>query len=154
VLLISHRGNLEGPNPERENHPDYLLGALKEGFQVEADIWRDEEKWFLGHDEPQYEIDESFLDGLGSSNSLWAHAKNIGALNKMASGERYLFWNYFWHQEDDYALTSNGYIWTYPGKRLAHKSICVLPESSKYDILDCEGICSDYITQYKKENKL
>ena len=25
--------------------------------------------------------------------------------------------NYFWHQTDDFTLTSHGYIWTYPGKK-------------------------------------
>lgn len=33
--------------------------------------------------------------------------------------------NCFWHQEDDYALTSSGYIWTYPDKLLTDKSIIV-----------------------------
>ena len=24
--------------------------------------------------------------------------------------------HYFWHQEDDYTITSKGIIWAYPGK--------------------------------------
>ena len=39
MKLISHRGNLEGPNPERENHPDYIYGALQAGYDVEIDVW-------------------------------------------------------------------------------------------------------------------
>ena len=34
MILISHRGNLTGKNPERENHPDYIKEALDLGFDV------------------------------------------------------------------------------------------------------------------------
>ena len=30
MKLISHRGNLKGPNPEQENHPDYIWDALSQ----------------------------------------------------------------------------------------------------------------------------
>ena len=53
----------------------------------------------------------------------------------------------FWHQGDDYTLTSNGYIWTYPGKLLTTKSICVKPNSIE-EIKGCSGVCSDYIRRY------
>jgi hypothetical protein len=52
MILISHRGNLNGPNPERENHPDYIWEALRAGFEVEIDVWWVEGKFKLGHDEP------------------------------------------------------------------------------------------------------
>ena len=57
--------------------------------------------------------------------------------------------HYFWHQEDDYTITSKGYIWTYPGKKILPKSICVLPERVNYKKIDCLGICSDFIGKYK-----
>jgi hypothetical protein len=59
---------------------------------------------------------------------------------------------YFWHQNDDITLTSNGYLWTYPGKKLTDKSIVVLPEFNFYnkkDLKKCYGICSDFILNYK-----
>ena len=56
----------------------------------------------------------------------------------------------FWHQEDDFTLTSRGFIWTYPGKELTLKSICVLPESTDNEIGECFGICSDVIKKYKQ----
>ena len=61
MRLISHRGNTSGPNPSRENHPDYIHEAIDKGFEVEVDVWRLGDKWFLGHDKPQYEIEEQFL---------------------------------------------------------------------------------------------
>ena len=39
--------------------------------------------------------------------------------------------NYFWHQNDDYTITSKGYIWAYPGKKLNKNAIYVLPEWCK-----------------------
>ena len=56
MKLISHRGNLEGPNPERENHPDYIYEAIQAGYDVEIDIWFVDGKFKLGHDEPQYDF--------------------------------------------------------------------------------------------------
>jgi hypothetical protein len=61
-------------------------------------------------------------------------------------------WNYFWHQEDDYTLTSLHYIWAYPGKKLTNNSICVLPERANYDTLElrsCKGVCTDFVYQYE-----
>ena len=38
-LYISHRGNLTGPIPEKENTVDYINDAIHQGFDVEIDIW-------------------------------------------------------------------------------------------------------------------
>ena len=123
MKLISHRGNLNGKIPKEENSPKYILNALKEGFDVEIDVWYKDDNFFLGHDGPEYEVETKFLE----NKKLWCHAKNLDALFNLSKTNSI----YFWHQEDDYTLTSNGYIWTYPGKILTPKSICVLPETSK-----------------------
>ena len=39
MKIISHRGNLYGPNPELENKPEYILAAIKCNFRVEIDLW-------------------------------------------------------------------------------------------------------------------
>ena len=39
MILISHRGNLKGINPQRENEPLYIVEALEKGFDVEIDVW-------------------------------------------------------------------------------------------------------------------
>ncbi len=58
MKLIAHRGNTQGPNPERENSPEYIEEALNAGYDVEVDVWYDcaTEKFWLGHDEPQYDV--------------------------------------------------------------------------------------------------
>ena len=60
-LLIAHRGNITGPNPEKENHPEYIDKAIACGYDVEVDVWDVSGKLVLGHDVPQYEIDMNFL---------------------------------------------------------------------------------------------
>jgi hypothetical protein len=147
VIFISHRGNITGPLPTEENSPDYILKALSLGFEVEIDVWRSQNSWFLGHDNAEYKIDKDFL----LRPKLWCHAKNLSAL----SGLLELGVNCFWHQQDDYTITSKGFIWAYPGRPLSHNSICVMPE--KYakqfqDLSDCSGVCSDFIKDYRSQN--
>lgn len=151
MIFIAHRGNLDGPS-ELENSPSQIEQALKSGFDVEIDVWYFESEqdiagsigYFLGHDCPEYKIDESFLKQEG----LWCHAKNISALEKMLSSGIHCFW----HQEDDYTITSQGHIWAYPGVELKKKCIAVMPETKKFkNIFKCSGICTDYPDKYLKK---
>tara|TARA_B100000989_G_scaffold298905_1_gene290909 strand:- start:6970 stop:7395 length:426 start_codon:yes stop_codon:yes gene_type:complete len=141
MYLISHRGNLDGPNFKDENKPEYILEALSKGYNVEIDVRIYKDKFYLGHDEPQYKIEKNFLN----NNKLWCHAKDILALEKLKKLNAICFW----HENDDYTLTSNGFIWAYPGKKLIKNSICVLPERGYYKKFNCAGICSDFIQKYK-----
>ena len=56
MILISHRGNLNGKIPENENCPDYIDKAIHSGYDVEIDIWMIDNELFLGHDGPQYKV--------------------------------------------------------------------------------------------------
>jgi hypothetical protein len=141
MILISHRGNISGPNQSLENDPDYILTALKGGFDVEIDFWCVKKKLFLGHDYPQYPIKKNFLN----NKKLWLHAKNLEGLIFLNNTS----YNYFWHEKDSFTITSKGYIWTYPGKELSKFAICVLPERFNWKKTKCIGICSDFIKNYK-----
>jgi hypothetical protein len=145
MLRISHRGNSLGPNPEKENHPDYIRKTRANGFLVEIDVWW-LDRWVLGHDAPQYDIQEAFFDEMGNT-AIW-HAKDSQALERLVAKKTHCFW----HEDDDYTMTSNGYPWVYPKKRLFAGAICVMPELGFNGVLfDCAGICSDYILRYQKE---
>ena len=61
MLLISHRGNIDGPNKDRENNPEYIQIALNNGYEVEVDIWFKNNSFYLGHDKADFLIDENFL---------------------------------------------------------------------------------------------
>ena len=143
MYLISHRGNINGIQKDNENEPEYITKALEKGFDVEIDVRFSKGKFFLGHDYDQYEIDHKFL----SNKKIWCHAKTSEALLALYETNAH----YFWHQEDDYTITSKGDIWTYPGKKLFSKSICVLPEIANYKEINCMGICSDFIERYKND---
>lgn len=145
MILISHRGNLTGPNPKRENSPAYLQEAIDKGFNVEIDIWVVEGRLYLGHDKPQYSINDLWLTQF--LYRIWAHCKNPEAMVYLQ--ENYPQINYFWHQEDTLTLTSKKYLWVYPGKQPIKDSIAVMPEIHNDDITQCLGICSDYIQEYK-----
>ena len=145
MILIAHRGNIDGKSELYENEPNYIDKALKKGYDVEIDVWVIEGNFYLGHDKPQYGITLEWLDK--RKNELWIHCKNIEAMEWFNSllGT----YNYFWHQEDTLTLTSKGYIWVYPGKQPIKTSIAVMPEIYNDDISQCLGICSDYIQNYK-----
>jgi hypothetical protein len=145
-LIISHRGNIDGKNELLENSPDYIDNAISKGFDVEIDVWIDKSsKIFLGHDKPQYEIDISWLEE--RKNKLWIHCKNIDAVVFFNNIKDF---HYFWHQNDDVTLTSNSYIWAYPGKQPIRNSIAVMPEIFEDDTSDCLGVCTDFPIRYKK----
>ena len=141
MKLISHRGNIFGPLPQFENGPNYIVDAIKQGLDVEIDVWYIDGKYWLGHDNPQYEIEQSFLE----NEKLWCHAKNIEGLHKMLQNKKT---HCFWHQEDDFTLTSKQKIWTYPNKRVLERSVivCQTLESTKKMLKEnVFGVCSDYI---------
>ena len=141
MILISHRGNLDGPTPKEENRIEYIENALDEGHQVEVDVWW-WDGFYLGHDEPEYPIDLQWL----SDPRLWIHCKNLPAVKELQLTRL----NYFWHDKDDYTLTSHGWIWAYPGKYMEPNtnSIAVLPEIHNTDTTNFKGICTDYIWDY------
>ncbi len=146
MFLIAHRGNFEGPCPEYENCPKYLLEGLVTNnvFHMEIDVWKKNGQLYLGHNAPNYKVNDDFI----VNSRFWCHAKNLEAFEHMLN--RPLV-HCFWHQEDDFVLTSRGYIWTYPGKTLTSKSIYVMPEQCGFEELPFEiaGICSDFINNYK-----
>ena len=146
MILISHRGNINGRLESYENEPTYIELAIKQGYDVEVDVWYKDKILYLGHDKPDYGVDfRWFRDRI---SKLWIHCKNIEAVLYFKECE-YEF-NYFWHQEDDIALTSFNFVWAYPGKQPIKGSIAVMPEINDDDISQSFGICSDYVEKYKK----
>jgi len=146
MIIIAHRALLDGPNKQLENRPDQIEMAIEENFNVEVDVRVIENRIFLGHDNPDFEVGETWLKEI--SPFAWFHCKNIDALIyfKNNSSRHY----YFWHEEDTLTLTSKEYIWVYPGKQPVKGSIAVMPELHN-DIVDqCIGICTDFPYEYRK----
>ena len=150
IKLISHRGNLNGKNPERENHPDYIMEAINQGYHVEVDIRSKDGKLYYGHDHPRHEVKGNLL----RFQRIICHAKDKEAFRLMLEdGEIHCFW----HDKDDYTITSRGLVWVHPTKELLPNSVCVLPEflcsTRKFNsgnfkgITGCYAICSDRIAE-------
>jgi hypothetical protein len=116
MKLIAHRGLLKGPNKNLENQPHQIQTVLDRGYDSEIDLWVFDDRLYLGHDGPQFNITEQFLKQPG----LWIHCKNLSAL---AYCQNDIKLNYFWHENDAYTLTSKGFIWAYPGKPLNEFSV-------------------------------
>ena len=142
MKYIAHRGLVNGPDKELENRPDQITSSLAKGYDCEIDLRVIDDKFYLGHDNPDYQVEEEFIQQSG----LWIHAKNLAALHYLSKTDL----AYFWHQNDDCVITSNGYIWTYPEKELTDRSIRLMPEwadptlaSTRDDT--CYAICSDFI---------
>ena len=146
LIKIAHRGNTNGPNPELENKPEYLLKAIQKGFYVEVDLWKINEQFLLGHDEGLFEIDIEFL--LNIKDKLFCHCKTIETLYYILENHPEI--ECFFHDKDDCVLTSKGHMWTFTGKKLTKRSICVMPERSNQIPLKgyCYGVCSDWLYNY------
>lgn len=142
MIVISHRGNLSGPVPKRENSPEYLLQAISAGYDVELDLWSVRGELFLGHEKEEYPCKEEFLTR--NIHKLWVHCKNYEALDFCLNrGIRCFF-----HDKDDYTLTSTGEVWAYPTSK------CNLGKTIIVDwgdfSGDAYGVCTDYPTKYFK----
>jgi len=135
MIIISHRGNTQGPDTSLENSPDYIKCAKNIGFDVEIDVWCMNNFLYLGHDTPVHSISESFLHQEG----LWCHAKNYEALEYMKLNS---IKNYFWHETDKYTITSAGYIWCFPG--YAQKNGILVHKEKYSQNMQVLGICTDY----------
>lgn len=147
MLIISHRGNLSGKDLATENKPEHLVEVMQR-FSVEVDLRVKNDKLYFGHDEAQYEINHDFLNTY--REKLWVHCKDKEAFEFALKDNL----NCFWHQTDDYTITSKGYVWAYPGKeRVGSLCIIAVPEvfwtveetKNKHFL----GVCTDYPLSYQ-----
>ena len=148
MKIIAHRANIGGPDSFIENTPEQIDKCIDLGYDVEIDLryHKANKTLWLGHDKSQYQVSQWWL--AKRIQNLWIHCKDFNTLHELSvntSG-----YNYFWHQQDDYTLTSERFIWAYPGKTYSSNSIIVMPEWNNnmvWDTLrdyDCYGLCTDY----------
>jgi hypothetical protein len=78
MILISHRGNINGRFESWENEPTYIDKAISEGYEVEVDVWYKDKILWLGHDKPDFGIDFRWVRDRISK--LWVHCKNVEAI--------------------------------------------------------------------------
>jgi len=142
VIIISHRGNIRGPVPDKENRPSYIDCAIGNGYHVEIDVRSINGELWLGHDEPQYKVDHNWLDK--RRNYLWLHCKNLEAAKEC--------WAYhsFCHTNDSFLYTSVGKIWLHDlSMRIDSNTIIPLIDKEEVESFisigeQPFGICTDY----------
>lgn len=148
MKYIAHRGLISGPDSSKENHPDIITASLNLGYDCEIDLRVQGSVLALGHDRADYQVGHEFICRLG----LWIHCKNYEALEYC---QHYDNLNYFWHENDAYTITSQGWGWAYPGQRVNSKTIQVMPELADATLSNIDytglGVCSDWILRIQRQ---
>ena len=150
MKIIAHRANISGPNLDTENSLEQIDKCISFGYDVEIDVRLKNKSFYLGHDNPEYQVPITWLQE--RKNRIWIHCKNFECLDFFSNN--FDDFNYFWHQEDDYTITSKNIIWAYPGKKYNNNTVIVMPEWSIENLQDlknvsCFGICTDYPEKIK-----
>lgn len=151
---ISHRGNISGREPEKENSPSFIEIAISKGYDVEIDFRTHENKLYLGHDTPDYLVDLDWV--FDKKDSLWIHCKDLKTAQKLFELSKDVTGlKYFCHNKDDFTLVSSGHIWVHYNPLDKFNEYldgnCIIPLLDlelieKYYNPNVYGICSDYVT--------
>jgi hypothetical protein len=145
MKIISHRGNLNGANLKLENTEEYIDVALENGFDVEIDLWKINNEYFLGHDKPCNEVSLEWIEN--RKHKLWIHTKNFNAFESLLKINREFIFFYF--TLEPLVLVSNGKIWTHSPEKIANPKNCIIPLLEKNTVRKNQynewfGICTDY----------
>lgn len=145
MLLIAHRGNVNDKSAD-ENSPELISRVIKD-YHAEIDVWYANGEYHLGHDAPKFRVDLAFL----RDHRLWCHAKNGDTLAQLLDVGGV---HCFYHDKDPYTITSEGYIWTYPGSPIVYNAILNQPEWYDIDFSKIEktwtGVCSDFVEKIRE----
>jgi hypothetical protein len=82
MLLISHRGNLKGPDSTLENSPSYIQKALDLGFSVEIDL-RTNRTW-----QASTTISNEYYDGDGTTELELNHP-DVSSISAISIDKEY-----------------------------------------------------------------
>jgi glycerophosphoryl diester phosphodiesterase len=153
MRLISHRGNLlSGQTYPKENTIQAIEEAICLGYDVEIDVWREKDGWFLGHDLPLNRVSLLFL--IKRCRRLWFHCKNKAAHDVLK------WFGGFMHEDEPYAKVKtlfSEYKWNHSSNHDFHgNSVCVMPELCNLtteNYREASAVCSDDIVTIDYELK-
>ena len=124
-MPTNHYFNFYGSKPEQRLVEDLMVEAIKQygfdGYYIHNS--NDAARDLLHGDDPLKKFQAAYPVELYFSNATGY------------DGEQEFFskfgldFNFFWHQKDDFTITSQGFIWCFPGRVLDGKAIAVLPET-------------------------
>ena len=150
MIIISHRGNINGPVPSRENSPSFIDCAILSGHEVEVDVNYINGKFYLGHDTPDIEISETWIRK--RKEKLWFHCKNLEASLKLIEMQKTYneIYKFFCHTSDSFVLTSTNHVWVHDlSLPLDNQTIIPLlryDEVKGYHNKIVHAVCTDYVS--------
>ena len=153
--IISHRGLLEGPSSDKENNPKNISSNIRKYPLLinEIDVNLTSTGIFLGHDQLKYEINIDFL--IEKKEFIIIHLKTIEInSSKVLKDFKTLYQecHVFAHDQDPFAITNRGWIWSHPNRGIIPRTILVMPEKIiPFNKLNFHkelnvllGVCTDY----------
>jgi len=154
MLYISYQGIYDGQNYEYANTPNQIGKAFNNGFSCMVNVWRVDNKLYVGTAENLIEVTEKYLQG----RRFWINAMNSDMQDWIVTQSSTLYPNYFWFDspnQDNNATTSGGQIITPGTVPVNNSSIIFLPEIQDRGLfstvkLRCYGVCSTYLTFIKR----
>jgi hypothetical protein len=154
MLYISYQGIYDGKDFESANTPNQIGNAFNNGYSCMVDVWRIDNKLYVGSEEAPIEVTEKYLQG----NRFWLNARNTDMVNWVAAQPRKLYPNYFSFSNDtesNDATASGGQIITPGTVPVSNLSIIFLPEIEDRGLLStvklkCYGVCSVYLNFIKR----
>lgn len=154
MLYISYLGIYDGQNFQDANTPNQIGTAFNNGFSCLVDVWRENDKLYLGYDQPLIEVTPEYLRG----GRFWINARNVAMQTWLTEQPLSKYPNYFWFPNDTESTpvtTSGGQIITPGTVPINNTSIIFLPEIQDRAMfstvkLRCYGVISSYVTFIKR----
>ncbi|RLI47014.1 hypothetical protein DRO61_08515 [Candidatus Bathyarchaeota archaeon] len=148
--LIAHRGITDGNYSGKENLIHTIMESLSKGYEVEVDVRIYKGELYLGHDERQEKVSDLWSsmtrNGMWLESNLWYHCKDSGSMDYFNKSS---ISNYFFHDTDDFTLTSKGFIWTANLVGCYPNNTIVVAKNKEHTLsqseTNCYGICSPFI---------
>ena len=150
MLYISYQGIYDGQNYEDANTPEQINKALGKGFSCLIDVWRVDNKLYVGNGQPVIEVTEKYIQG----NKFWINAMNTDMQEWIVTQPAKLYPNYFWFEAPTpppaYATASNGKLITPGTVPINNDSVMFLPEINDRSLFSMVkvksyAICSTYL---------
>lgn len=151
MLIISYQGIYDGQNFQSANTPDQIAKAFNNGYSVMADVWRFDDKLYLGQENNWVEVTDRYLQGV----KWWLNCQNQDAYDYLLAQPRNLYPNVFIFNnvatESTPTTTTSGKTIVPGNVPIDNNSIVYLPEIVDRAMfstvkLRCYGIASAYCT--------
>ena len=140
MLYISYQGIYDGNDYQDANTPKQINKALGKGYSCLVDVWRINNKLYLGNGQPvpQFEVSADYIKG----PRFWINAKNEDMQTWISEQSLTVYPNYFWFDAPTppppYATASNGKLITPGTVPINTNSVMFLDDH----VLSSAAICS------------